>query len=277
MLNAVLPHASAFAAALVALVVIRFAAGPERGPRLAGVGAGLGLMVGLTLIPDFNWSGAGDANRIGHIVLGAVLIAAALAWLRPGRWVQIGALAVFALGCAWSSVLGQLVPDAAPSLTEMGFIVVLAVLWLGLMMRFNALSAHPATSLVVAIAVAAGLAWLAAITHDMTVKLAGLCLITALFALTLAVVAFKVELSIAALIPLGAAVVAVAWALGQRQPETLIGLPILALVLFAERTARRIPMPAGGISSYLYLLALAACCAVPIVIAAVLVSAGTSP
>lgn len=280
MVKSLLPQIGTLAAALIAVLVLRFGLagpfGPERARRLAGAGAALGVMVGLSLIGDFSWTGAGNVNRVGHIVLGGLLVGAGLAALRPPRFVQGAVLGAFALGCAWASVLGGLVPAAAPTLTEAGLIALLAVLWAGLVVRLSALSPHAPTSLVVVIAAAAGLAWLAAISGDGVLKLMGLCLTLAVFALALAVLILNVDLSLAAMVPLGAGLVGLGWALAERQPESVVGLPVLALVLFAERTARRVPMPAGGISAYLYLLVLAACCAVPVIIAALLVSAGAS-
>lgn len=275
-LKAILPHAGAFAVALVVLIGARFAAGSERGPRIAGAGLAVGFLVGVSLVSGFGWSGLGLVSRIGHIALGAALAGLALDWLKPGRTAQGIVLGIFAVGCGWASALDGLIPKTLPSLMQLGLAVLLALLWVGMMVRFSALSTHRATSLVVVIAATTGLAWLAAIADDAALRGVALCLMAAVFALAVASSIFAIELGSAAMTPVAAAVVAMAWALAQRQPETLIGLPVLALVLFAERTARRVPMPGGRISAYLYLAVLAAFCAIPVVIAAVLVSAGVS-
>lgn len=271
-----LPHAVSFAVALVAVLALRFAPGPDRGPRLAGLGVALGLMAGLSLIAEFSWSAFGPVNRVGHIVLGAALVGVALDLLKPStlwRWLIV---AGFALGCGWASALGRLWPSSTPTVMQLGLVVLLGALWLGMMVRFSSLSSHKPTSFVVVIAVAAGLAVLASITNDEVLTFAALCLLAGLFALAVVALFIKIELSYAAMIPAAAALLATAWALSQRQSEALVGLPVLALVLFAERTARRAPMPGGRISDYLYLVVLAGCCAIPVVLAAVLVAAGVS-
>ncbi|MBL8643500.1 MAG: hypothetical protein JNK21_06175 [Rhodospirillaceae bacterium] len=270
-----LPQLAAFGSALVLILAVRLAAPKPHGLRLAGVGAAVGLMIGLSMIAGFSWDGAGPVSRIGHIALGAVLVGAVMdhideAW---GRWAL---LTVFSLGCGWASVLGGLTPQVSPSIAALALSAAVGALWLGLMVRLSALSPHKPTSFVMIIAVAAGLTLLAAIARDDMLTRAGLCLLGALFALALVAAILSLEVNYIAMAPVAASILAIAWALSQRQPETMVGLPVLALVLFAERTARRIPMPGGRISAYLYLGGLAGCCTIPIVLAALLVSAGVS-
>jgi len=274
MLKTLLPVLVAFAAAAVGLITVRLAAGPERGPRLAAGAVGLGLIAALFAVPGFAWSAVGPLDRIGHILIGALIVGVALDAFKPPRVVEGALLAVFALGCGWASALGGLIPNITPSAVRVGLALALGLVWLGMILRFGALNAHKPTNLVVLIAAAAGVALLAAIAGDGALTLVALSLAAALFAFATLNVVWAMALGHGAVVPAAAGLVACAWALSQRHPETLLGLGVLTLVLFAERTARRLPLPKSGIAPYLYLAVLAACCAIPVVIAALLVSAG---
>jgi len=205
-----------------------------------------------------------------------VLAGAALDELRPppaGRWAVLG---VFALGCGWASGVGALVPRAAPEPVQLGLAAVLALIWFGLMARFAAPGGHAAGRLVVLVAAATGLALLALVAGDRPLAQIGAVLAAALLGFALVAALADVALGLGAVVPAAAGLAALAWALAQRHPEAGIGIAVLALVLFAERTARRVPMPGGRISAYLYLAVLAGCCAIPVVIAALLVSAAAT-
>ncbi|MBL8629097.1 MAG: hypothetical protein JNM81_05685 [Rhodospirillaceae bacterium] len=271
-----LPQIAALAAALIVALGLRLGLKTGRGQHYAGVGIALGFMIGLSLVAGFSWGGYGPIDRIGHIALGAALVGFALDVVQPswGRWAL---LTVFSLGCAWASALNGLKPADPPTALQLGLVVLLGVVWLGLVVRLSHVSPHKATSFIVVIAAITGLALLASITHDSVLTNISLCLLGAVFAFAVVAAVFSVELNYAAMVPAAACILAIAWGLSQRQPETIVGLPILALVLFAERTARRMPLPQGGrIAAYLYLAGLAGCCTIPIMIAALLVSAGTS-
>ena len=273
MFKTYLPYIVAFVAASISVIGIRTAVGPERGARLAGVGAALGILAALFFVAGFSWTAAGPLNRIGHIVIGAVVVGTVLDALKPAtplRWILF---TLFSLGCGWASAVNGLLPKIAPTGLQVGLALALALLWLGMIVRFSKPQAHQATTLVVVIAVGAGIAVLASLSGDSVLTSVALSVVAALFALAMCSLFASFELGNAVIVPVTASAVAMAWALAQRHPETLIGLAVLTLVLFAERTARRVPMPKGGIAAYLYLAVLAAFCAIPIVIAAVLVSA----
>ncbi len=276
MLKSLLPQITAFGVALITVLCLRLFLKTGRGQHYAGLGLGVGFMVGISLVAGFSWGGYGPIDRIGHIALGGVMVGLALDFISPawGRWAL---LTIYALGCAWASALNGLKPADPPTALQLGLVVLLGVVWLGLMVRLSALSPHKLSTFIVIIAVVTGLAVLSSITHDSDLTFISLCLLGALFALAIVASLFSIELNYATMIPAAAAIIAIAWGLSQRQPETFIGLPVLALVLFAERTARRIPMPKGSrVGEYLYPAGLAGCCVIPIAIAALLVSAGTS-
>ena len=68
----------------------------------------------------------------------------------------------------------------------------------------------------------------------------------------------------------GAPMLALVWALAQRHPDMRLALLCLPLVLFAEATAQRVPLPAARISTLLYPLILAGLVSVPLVLAALI-------
>jgi hypothetical protein len=276
MLKSMLPQITAFGVALITVLCLRLFLKTGRGQHYAGLGLAVGFIVGLSLVSGFSWGGYGPIDRIGHIVVGGVLVGLALDFVSPawGRWAL---LTIFSLGCAWASALNGLKPATPPSFLQLGLVVVLGVVWLGLVVRLSTLSPHKLSNIIVIISVVTGLAALSSITRDSDLTFISLSLLGALFALAIVASIFSIELNYATMVPAAAAIIAIAWGLSQRQPETVVGLPVLALVLFAERTARRIPMPKGSrIGEYLYPTGLAGCCVIPIAIAALLVSAGTS-
>ena len=277
MLKTLLPYMIAFGVTLIGAVATRLAAGLEHGTRLAGLFIGVGGMGALFAIPGFEWTAAGPLNRTGHILIGALLVGTAFDVLKAPRVWKIILLGLFALGCGWASANNTLILKTAPSMGQLGLALALALVWAGMILRFSAQTAHKATNLVVLIAALSGLALLALIVGDRPVTFIALSFVAALFAFALCSIVLNLDLGDGAKIPVVSSLVAIAWALSQRHPEALWGLGVLTLVLFAERTARRVPMPQGGIAAYLYLVVLAGFCAIPIFIAAVLVSAAASP
>jgi len=273
MLKTLLPYVASFAVASIGMIGLRLTAGPERGQRLAGLFVGVAIIAALFAVPGFAWTAAGPLNRIGHIIIGAVLVGASLDLVKPRnlwRWVVLG---LFVLGCGWASAVNTLIPKITPSLGQLGLALALAVIWLGIILRFTMPQAHKPTKLVVLIAAVAGIAVLASIAGDVALVTIALSIMAAVFAFVVCAIVLNIELNDSATLPIASSLVAMAWALSQRHPEALLGLGILTLVLFAERTARRVPMPQGGIAAYLYLCVLAGFCGIPILIAAVLVSA----
>ncbi|MSO99173.1 MAG: hypothetical protein EXR11_13315 [Rhodospirillaceae bacterium] len=273
MLKPYLPVLISFGLALLIGASIRLAGGPERGARLAALGLVLGILAGLSAIAGFSWSAAGPFNRIGHIVVGAAVVGVLLDTLKPGPLLRWGLLAAFALGCGWASAIDGLFVKAIPPLWQLGLAAGLSALLLGFIVRLGIITSHKPTALTVAAVLAAGLAVLAAIAGDQVLMLAALAVTAAIIALSVVSGFLVIDIANVAVVPMAAAIVALAWAFSQREPDAAMGLAVLALALFAERTARRVPMPGGRISDYLYIAVLAGCCAIPVAIAAVLTAA----
>jgi hypothetical protein len=273
MLETSTPLFIAFAVTAIGAVGLRFALGAERATRWAGAFVGIGFLAALIAMPGFAWTAFGAVNRIGHILIGAIVVGAVLVFFKPARLWQWIILGVFALGCGWASAVNGLLPKVAPTPWQVGLTVGLACVWLGMMVRFSAAQTHKPSSLVVLIAVIAGLAIISSLLNDILVPFIAQALLAAVFAYAVFSVVFRYDLTEVLVVPVASSIVAIAWSISQRHQEALVGLGILALVLFAERTARRVPLPKSGIAGYLYLAILAGCCAIPVIIAAVLVSA----
>ncbi|MDX2222013.1 MAG: hypothetical protein SFV21_04640 [Rhodospirillaceae bacterium] len=269
-----LPYALSFAIAAVVLAGARLAAGPERWLRLAAPALALGFGAGWALALAPGWIAFDAVSRLGHIALGAALLGLALDWLWPPAALRRGLIAAFVLGCAALSVMGGLAWPSA--LRDVAAIAALAVVWLVVVLRLISVQGHPPTGLVMLFAAVAAVAAAAAALDDRAV------LVTAALVALALVPAAVAALTVAAGVTPGASLVAAAlvagcaWALAERHPGAGPGLAVLLFLVFADRTAQRVPLPAGGISAILYVLVLIGCAALPIAIAVPLILAGAS-
>ena len=80
-------------------------------------------------------------------------------------------------------------------------------------------------------------------------------------------------LAAAAICPAAAGLFALAWALTGDEPALLPGVTLSALILFADGTARRAPLPHAGISVVLYPAVHVGVALLPLALAAVLTAA----
>ncbi|MDX2144426.1 MAG: hypothetical protein SFV19_13805 [Rhodospirillaceae bacterium] len=274
MLKSLLPFAVPFGVALAATAAIRLIGAPGekepgRGARWAGLGVALGFLAGWIALLDQPWVPLDALSRVLHVGVGGVLLGIVLDLTQSRRLVGHVLIAIYAVGCAGASAMGGL------TFKSIGFdhIVVgavLAVLWFAVIAKLRALAQHPPTGLTVAVAAAVGLGVVAAIVGDRTIVMASAAL--ALSLLGFAVVAALRPLPMTGVVAAtaGGTLTALGWAFDQRHPDMVLALALLILVLFAARTAQRIPMPQAKIRGVLYVAALAGICAIPIVLAAIL-------
>jgi hypothetical protein len=274
MLKNLIPSAVPFGVALLVTAGIRlFAGGGDkdagRGEVWASIGAVVGFFAGWIALTEVPWVPRDALSRVLHIALGGALLGTALDLMAPRRGWRLIVFAVYAMGCGLASVM-PVVPTAAPSATTLGLGLVLAGVWFAVAAKLEAMSAHPPTALVVALAASVGLGVLALIADDRAVVGAVGALALALAAVGVAGAVWPLRLGGAALLMTAGTLVALGWALAQRHPGLILGLALIIFVLYAERTAKRIPMPAAKIRGPLYVLTLAGICAIPIVLAGIL-------
>lgn len=257
-----------FALTLVFTGAIRLGLGAERGARLAGAAVIAGFLIAWAIVWRPGWAPAEPFARIGHIALGALLMGVLVdAVIRKRFASYVAAVGVVAVSVA-ASVTGTLTPRWPLPTDSLVLIGVLTILALAVLARLDRLRGDTTALLVIAAMLALAAAAVAAVAHDVPLS------VTALM-LALSVAAYGV---IAALIPLpagdaivlggGATLLAIVWALAAAHPGVRPALLLLPLMLFADGTARRVPLPKARISAFLFPVVLAGVAALPLILAA---------
>jgi hypothetical protein len=124
---------------------------------------------------------------------------------------------------------------------------------------------------------ASGLAGLSAIVGDDAVQGLAIGLAAALAGYFIFVAVTGSAVTDGLVLFAGMPILAMVWALAQRQPDLRLALLCVPLVLFAETTALRVPLPAARISALLYPLILAALVSLPLVLAGLIAFVTTIP
>jgi hypothetical protein len=257
-----------FALTLVFAGAARLGLGADRGARLAGGAVIGGFLVAWAITWRPGWSPTDPFTRIGHIALGALLMGLLVDVLIRRRFASYIAAAGVAAVSAVASVTGVLWPRGHLSTDRTVLIALLAALALAVLARLDRLRSDPRVVLVIIAMLALGAAAVAAVAHDVVLAATAVML-----ALSLAAYGFM-----GGLIPLpvgdsvvlgaGATVLAIIWAVASAHPAVRPALVLLPLMLFADGTARRVPLPKARISALLFPLVLAGVAALPLILAA---------
>ena len=239
----------------------------ERAQRVALLPVAATVLTCWVFIVRPGWVPVDDVRRVLHIAVGAALLGLALDAIRPPRFVAAVLVAGFVLGSALASVTSQVVPQAQITLGQgllSGALAVAAFLTLA---RFDTMRSRAVSLVVLLTVVALGLAVLASIAGSDTLRGYALVLATALAGYFLFVVITGTPASDGLVLIVAAPMLAIIWALAQGYPELRLALACLPLVLFAEATALRVPLPAARISEVLYPLVLAGLASLPLILA----------
>ncbi len=257
---------------------IRLGAGPERAARFGGLALPIAFLVGWGLIVKPGWFAHDALGRVGHIVLGAMLVGLVCdAWLTRRGFLVIGALGALIVS-AWAEVNGGVMPRQMPSLAMLVEFALAAAIGVLVLWRLDRLrtTAHPfmppvGVWLVVSVMAALSLLAVAAAADDRPLRLSAAVLTAALLGAGLWSWLSRQEV-VGATVALSAAMaqLAIAWALFERSPFTGGGLVLTGLILFADGTANRIPLPKAGISRLLAPLVLAGVATIPLGLGAIL-------
>lgn len=268
-LLALLPFAlTAFLAA-----AIRWTGGPERGARLAGIAVAAGFLISWGWVLRPGWVPHEPLSRVGHIAFVAALVGLCLDLLGLRRlWAALAA-GVVVLAAVWASANGGLWPPQPVSWLGGLSMAALAVTAFLVLVRLDALASEGVSALVILIMLALGVAALGALAGDSPVALTALMLALALAGYLVVAAIAGVPARDAIVLGAGCAVLALAWAMAQRNAGSAVGLVFLALMLFADGTARRVPLPKARISALIYPLILAAISALPLGLALLVVFA----
>jgi hypothetical protein len=269
-MNAVLTYLVPFALSLGLAGAIRVFAGPERGARAAGFAVIISFVAAWLFFLDVDPLGRGDFARIGHIAFGAALAGVLLDVFAARRIWFYTALGVLTLGSAWASLNGGLRPHGAHDALFLATVVGTAAVASLVLLRFDSARERGSVTPVLLTVAAVGLGVMAWIVGDLDLARTGGMLAAAIVGFI--VLQALVPLSIGATVTLGAgsAVLAMVWVLANHA-DARLGLLLAPLILFAEGTAGRIPLPKARISVFLAPFVLASIAALPLILAIIVV------
>jgi hypothetical protein len=271
MLKSVLTYLVPFLLTLAAAGAIRFAGGAARGAQCAGIGVVLGFLIAWGGFLKPGWMPGDDFSRIGHIVFGAGLVGLLLDLLSPRRlWAGLAA-GVVLLVSSWASVNGSLRFHGPVALTDVALLAGLTVLGFLILARLDAVRERGLAAPVLLTMTALALTVMAAIVGDARLAASGAILAAALLGFVVLQSVVALPVGDAVLLGAGGAVLAIAWALGHSHGDARLGLLLVPLILFADTTARRVPLPKARISGVLEPLVLASFAALPLILATIVV------
>lgn len=256
-----------FGLALALACGVRLALGPERGARMAGVAAVVAFLVTWGIVLRPGWFAFTPVGRIGHVAVGAALTALVLDFFAVRRWCAYVAMGVVVLVSCWASLNQGLWPPHAFTWMKGAALVALAAGAFLVLVRIDILVPRDLTAPITLAMLCFGLAAVAAVARDGAMVATALALAMAVAGYMAATVLVPLGPSRGLALGAGATMLAIAWAFVDRNPQAALGLIVLPLTLFAEGTARRVPLPKAGISRILYPLVLAAVSALPVIIA----------
>jgi hypothetical protein len=267
MLKSILIFAAPFILSLVIAGAIRAFGGAERGARAANVAVMIAFIAcwGFFLRPG--WVPMDDFSRIGHIAFWTAFVGLALDLLSPNRLLAAGAAAIVILVSTWASATGALAISEPLTLSLALTVAVLAAAAFLVIVRLDVSRLRGITLLVLIATAALALSFISRVVASPDLAATGVIL-------ALSVAGFAVLQGVA-LVPVGDSVIlgggatmlALVWALAQTHPEIRLALALIPLILFAEGTARRVPLPKARISAYLYPLVLVGIAALPLALA----------
>ena len=264
MLKSLLIYITPFALSLALAGAIRAFGGAERGARTANVAVMISFLVSWGVFLKPGWFPTDDFSRIGHVAFGAMLVGLALDLLSPKRLLVAAAAAIVIVVSTWASVTGALTVSGQLTLGLAAIVAALSAVAFLIIARLDAARARGVTSLILIAMAALRLAFIARVADAPALATTGIMLALAVtgFAVLQSVIALP--LGDSAILGGGTTVLALAWALAQTKPDVRIALVLIPLILFAEGTAQRVPLPEARISTFLYPLVLAGIAALPL-------------
>ena len=166
-----------------------------------------------------------------------------------------------------ASVTGALALAGPLTLGVAATVGILSAVAFLIVARLDAARATGVTSLVLIAMAGLGLALIARVTDAPAVASTGLMLALAVAGFAVLQSLITLPVGDGVILGAGTTLLAIAWALAQAQPETRPALVMIPLILFAEGTALRVPLPKARISALLCPLVLAGIAALPLALA----------
>lgn len=239
----------------------------ERSQRVAMLPVALSVLICWTFVVRPGWAPVDDVSRILHIAVGAALLGLSLDVLRPPRLITAVLAAGFVLGSAYATVIGNLSLNWHLALRDGLLVGALTVISFLSLARLDGMRQRPLSLMVLLTVVAWGLAALTAIGGDHILRGLAVVLAAGLTGYLVFTAATKTPVTDGVVLLAGSSILAIVWALSQRHPDLRLALVCVPLVLFAETTALRVPLPAARISAVLYPMLLALLVSLPLVLA----------
>lgn len=269
-------HAGAYAAIFLVTAgltgLIWRLAGAERAPRFIGLAFPAAFLFAWAVLVAPGWRAYDALGRLGHIVFGATIVGFIFDYLRPPRPLAIALLALFIAGVAWTEATGALF--ARPGTTGVIIFIALALLGAALAWRVDRMvevevpvGTPGPTALILLIVTAFALAAVGYVSRQPSFGTTGMVL-----ALTVAgffpwVWMTGSTLPAAMLCPAAAGLFALAWGIADGTTAALAGVGLAVLALFADGTAKRVPLPKAGVTAFLHPLLVAGMALLPLALA----------
>ena len=271
LVGSVLPYLIPFGVALAAAGVLRLVTGPDRGAHIAGISILIGFAAAWNWLLLMPWIPYDTLSRVVHIAIGGFMAGLALDLMQLRRTWAVAIIIVFALGCVWATISGALLgapPDEAGGWLRFGLYI---LVWLGLFARLNTLKQEGPTALVTVLMLAMGLGLIGQMSGEGAIAAAAYCLAAALTGYLVLVWALALAIGDAVVLGGGGAVLGLAMALAEPDSTaSAVALLFLLLVLFADGTAKRLPLGPSALRPALYPLALIGVAILPVSMAAII-------
>ncbi|MBX7201221.1 MAG: hypothetical protein K1X51_17780 [Rhodospirillaceae bacterium] len=257
-----------FALTLVFTGALRLGLGAERGARLAGAAVVAGFLIAWAIVWRPGWMPTEPFARIGHIALGAMLMGLLVDAVIQRRFATFIAAAGVVAVSAVASVTGTLTPGWPLPVSNLSLIGGLIALALAVLARLDRLRGDTTVVLVITAMVALAAAAIAGVAHDTPLSVTAVMLALSLAAYGVIAALIPLPVGDAIVLGAGATLLAIVWALAASHPAVRPALLLLPLMLFADGTARRVPLPKARISGLLFPVVLAGVAGLPLLLAA---------
>jgi len=240
MLALILPYAAPFGATIAVAGLLRVVGGLERGSRTAGFSIVCGFLFGWYWTIGPTWLPVDALTRVPHIALVGALLGLLLDAFQPRQIWVAACVTIYGISCGWTVVQGEFVFRTPGEIVSYAHFVLIFGVWVLVLTRLGSLASNVSSTLINLIVSVVGIGCIAGLYQNTFLVHAGTIFLTSL--LGYLILAWILGLSCGYSIVFGAGglVLALAAALIQSHPETWLATAMLLLVLFADKTARRI-------------------------------------
>lgn len=266
-----LPYFIPFGVALAVAGAIRLAAGPERGARYAGLSFLVGFAAAWNWLLLAPWVPFDALSRTIHIAIGGTVLGLIFDSFDLRRSWLVWLTLAFILGSVWATVTGALL--GAPPETVGGWLrfVIYLVVWSALFKRLDGRKQEGPTALIMVLMLSLGLGLVAQMSGEGAAGATAYALAAALAGLLVLTWILSLRVGAVAILGGGGAALGIAMALvGPTSQASVISVVFLILVLYADGTAKRLPLGPEALRPALYPVALILVSVLPVALAGVL-------